>query len=325
MKYKNKHEVVLKKKKHINIANPKWQLNWKYFLITNYHKKNSSYFKSNIDYCNFISIYSTIETLKRKECMKICIHRYFDLFCSNYLRWIRQIWIVNVNFSFLYYLLQNYIKSSTGGRTNISDIEGVWDIIERYKTRNAPIKENNFNAGNSINNEIGIDENTITKSKKKKTLPENNDESSENKITDASENCSEKDDSVHLNIEKPKKQKKRKSKDNEEIGVGLEDPPNKKTKISATLESNGVGETTQNGNNEVETETFTISSCISQILLKKEAVSKEKLYKKVMRKFKKFNGEIVTSDEKLQRKIDKKLKKLENVVVEDDIIKLVKK
>ncbi|KRT78534.1 hypothetical protein AMK59_8347, partial [Oryctes borbonicus] len=67
----------------------------------------------------------------------------------------------------------NFIKSSTGGRTSIQDVEAIWDIIEKHKSQNISTTENNSNVDIDKEGELDLIE-TSPKKKKKKSKDASN-------------------------------------------------------------------------------------------------------------------------------------------------------
>lgn len=244
-------------------------------------------------------------------------------------------------------LFQNFIKSSSGGRANMNDVEQVWNIIEKYKAdkEKSKIKNNlescqngsgtseekllnNSNDKTQANGEDQIIEGNNKKINKKK---KQKDEINVN--TELIDQTNEADISNRENLKKSKKKKKQ-LKDNET----LLEPEKMDTNISGSNDICNknkpkkkkiqVEEAEENSNvkkpklEQLKTdEPFDFVQKILDVLASKGSISKNKLEKKVISAYLKHSG-LSESSPKLLKKFNKKLKKIDNIETVDDTITL---
>ncbi|XP_030752776.1 cell growth-regulating nucleolar protein [Sitophilus oryzae] len=182
----------------------------------------------------------------------------------------------------------NFIKSSSGGRVNINDIEEVWSLIEKYKEKNTLDKQKIADKnGNKPNDEI----------QSKVDNRENSNVTKKRKTPDIEKN-SLKDNQEHLQ----KKKKKRKDEEN----------------IHNVEEINAVNVNIQ----DITCKNFNMKQEILEILNLKKDISLKKLQKKVLKAYVNSVGEI-ECQEKIVKKFNKKLSKITNIKIEDDRISLI--
>ncbi|XP_023018472.2 uncharacterized protein [Leptinotarsa decemlineata] len=178
----------------------------------------------------------------------------------------------------------NFIKSSSGGRVNMKEVEEVWDIIEKYKNEQSANKsENNTKNGSESNA-------TINKTDELKK----------------SSSKAPSDNTELVEVEKQNSKAKRKNLD-EDVTVS-------KKKIK--LEENSIIEETQ-----TENEKFSFQDEIIRIVTSKGRISYKKLEKKIINAYLKHSGKTEVTP-KVIKKFSKNLRKISNIEVQDDYVSL---
>ncbi|XP_028151051.2 cell growth-regulating nucleolar protein [Diabrotica virgifera virgifera] len=223
----------------------------------------------------------------------------------------------------------NFIKSSSGGRVNMREVEEVWNIIESYKAKKATNQNNTqpTKSSQDITPEVNKrkisedipNENTKDEVPKKKKKKE--------KLADTTENG----DSNKNTEDGESKKKKKKEKLN---GVGVENGDSnentehegakkkkKKDKLSTQVENDNTVQETSQVEEETGNESFNYTTKILDILAKKGTITLEKLQKKVINAYLKHSGESETSP-KIIKKFNKKLKKIDSIEIINDQVSL---
>lgn len=255
--------------------------------------------------------------------------------------------LVNCLLNCLYF--QNFLKSASGNRANINDIEQVWDLIETHTKKIQADNKTIENRKSKPENDTATTENGVSElngqeksSKKKKKSKTKTEEVTETRT-------------VETKVGKKKKRKAEseqadsdilKKKPEENTNDTLESPKkkvkngNKKAaeKDTETEDSNDIEspkKREKNGNKEAAEDTKTEDSIVNEqlfswkqavvdILSKKtDGLSKDRLQSKVFKKYKKINGP-VENVETLIKKYNKKLKALKTIITfENDLYKLI--
>ncbi|XP_018571067.1 cell growth-regulating nucleolar protein [Anoplophora glabripennis] len=195
----------------------------------------------------------------------------------------------------------NFIKSSSGGRVNMKDVEDVWNIIEKYKNENAG-KAQTINGHNE---------------KVKKESQNGDDSISEEKNSKNKENETKKRKTAAETEDSPKKKKYKKVQqidetivENENVSFQNDDGEKKKKhkKVKEMLDING--ETSENVK-------FNFKEKILEVVTAKQSISLKKLQKKILKAYLKETGESEITPT-LIKKFNKKLKKIPNLEINDD-------
>lgn len=229
-------------------------------------------------------------------------------------------------------------ENANNDNINSEDIASVNGISKKKKKKqDESVAENGKTNDEVDSGENSVVDGEISSEKKKRKLDvssvENNTNNSEN--SGKKKKKSEKTDLNNLAkprletevpcIENGAKQskKKRKHKMEKEVVENSTEVVNeiagKKEKPLNTEETDKVANGDQNSTNEIS---FSFENQINEILLKKQAIKKEKLYKKILNRYLKITGETI-SDDKIQKKIDKRLKKCDNICVEGNFVKII--
>ena len=212
----------------------------------------------------------------------------------------------------------NFIKNSM--RVGNKDlVEKAWDAIEKAgKPQAIPSVENNTAADNTQSNIANIENavaENVTKSKKRKTVPESDNANGETKLKSDKPSKKRKraecesqalTDKNEVSQEKKKKKKKLKNKEN-----------------SATTENSTLLQPNLNLANGIAPETpgkakkYKISGHIQELVFSKEEISLKKLKRKVTAAYLEYNPH--KSPEEASRLFDKKVMKVPGVCVEHGV------
>ncbi|CAG9833709.1 unnamed protein product [Diabrotica balteata] len=248
----------------------------------------------------------------------------------------------------------NFIKSSSGGRVNMREVEEVWNIIESYKAKKAT-KQNNTQTSEDIKPENEVtkrkvcedianenSEHEVPKKKKKKEKLSNNAENGDfntnredgepkkkkKKETSLAhvENGDSNENTEHEGTKKKKKKEAaithvENGDSNENTEHEGEKKKNKKNKLSIQVENDNTAQENLHVEEETGNENFNYTNKILNILAKKRTITLQKLQKKVINAYLKHSGESEVSP-KIIKKFNKKLKKIENIEITDDEVSL---
>lgn len=238
--------------------------------------------------------------------------------------------------------------------------EEIWDIIEKYKSKNdstSVADKLEVNEGKSVEKDIKVEsqkvvangteksenghehvENHDKKKKKKKKGNDGEEPPVSKKIklkeTLPVENTSTENTNKAKSVEKDVKVESQKAVANgtdksENDHEHVEDHDNKKKKKKKGKDGEEpqvskkikLDETLPVENASTNNTSFSFKEAILSILTSKESLSAKKLEKKVLKAYLKFSGETECSP-KVVKKFNKKLKKIENIEIVDDKISL---
>jgi len=183
----------------------------------------------------------------------------------------------------------NFIKSSSGNRANMKDVEEAWDIIEIYKSKN-------------IQNNKTQDPQSLLESKNRQNDDQNSKIINQKRPTE--------NDGIPENPKKKTKLSK----------VSQESLENTHGENTSANEENS--KTTDLPKDLTQSSEFNFKDKILEILTKKNSISHKKLQKKILKAYLSTTGESNYCEEKVVKKLNKKLKKIPNVEIENDRVVL---
>lgn len=237
----------------------------------------------------------------------------------------------------MHFYFKNFVKSSSGGRANMKDVEAVWDIIEKYKASQSTNgqaengtkrkTENGDNATNGKNDffvkaeDSQNGDETEEAPKPKKSKNKNIQQETEEAPNDNEENEAPK-------VKKTKKKNVVVADDASTTEETTNVKKNKKKKLEENGDesNNGEPKTKKKKSNEASKENaenvFDYQTTILSILQEKPSISLKKLEKKFIKLYTDQQGEILDL-EKVSKKFNKRLKKLDNVTITNSTVNYV--